>query len=218
MTGVMINGHYKFNNPVVQELRLNIEKPVEEFDSVRIAVIGDMHLGWMINRKHAKRYVDLIMSQKPNLILFVGDIIDSHIEPILDQDIKDELVRLSAPLGIYSCTGNHEYRYDAEEKIQLLNESGIVMLRDSVVLIDSAIYVVGRDDKVILDRKSTEEIISENHVDMSKPVIILNHTPDNLSEESEARADLALYGHTHHGQTFPGNRYKNATNHPVLNE
>lgn len=205
VTGVMINGHYKFNNPVVQELRLNIEKPVEEFDSVRIAVIGDMHLGWMINRKHAKRYVDLIMSQKPDLILFVGDIIDSHIEPILDQDIKDELVRLSAPLGIYSCTGNHEYRYDAEEKIQLLNESGIVMLRDSVVLIDSAIYVVGRDDKVILDRKSTEEIISENHVDMSKPVIILNHTPDNLSEESEARADLALYGHTHHGQAFPGN-------------
>src|SRR5690606_40435031 len=118
----------------------------------RNAVFGEMHLGCIINSEHDKRYVDLNMLQKPDLILFVGDIIDSHIEPILDQDIKDELVRLSAPLGINSCTGNHEYRYDAEEKIQLLNESGIVMLRDSVVLIDSAIYVVGRDDKVIIDR------------------------------------------------------------------
>lgn len=205
VSGIMTYGHYKFMNPVVQQLHVSVNKPAEGIDSVRIAVIGDLHIGWMINREHTKRIVDLIMLQKPDLILFVGDILDSHIDPILDQNIEKELERLSATLGVYSCTGNHEYRYDAEEKIELLNEAGIIMLRDSAVFIDSAFYVVGREDKVVLDRKSTKELLRDQRVDMSKPVIVLNHTPDNLSEESDAGVDIALYGHTHHGQAFPGN-------------
>lgn len=205
VSGIMAFGHYKFLNPVVQELNVSVNKPAEGIDSVRIAVIGDLHLGWMINRDHTKRFVDLIMSQEPDLILFVGDILDSHIDPILEQNMEKELERLSATLGVYSCTGNHEYRYDAEEKIKLLNDAGITMLRDSAVLIDSAFYVVGREDKVVLDRKSTKDLLKDQRVDMSKPVIVLNHTPDNLSEESDAGVDIALYGHTHHGQAFPGN-------------
>ncbi len=36
-------------------------------------------------------------------------------------------------------------------------------------------------------------------------MIVLNHTPDNLDEEMENGADIALYGHTHDGQIFPFN-------------
>ncbi|MDD2512259.1 MAG: hypothetical protein PHS71_03290 [Proteiniphilum sp.] len=82
------------------------------------------------------------MAQQADLILFVGDIFDSQIETVLRQGMDQELRRLSAPLGVYTCTGNHEYRYDSEQKIKLLNDAGI---------------------------------------------------------------DIALYGHTHHGQVFPGN-------------
>lgn len=205
VTGIMTHGRYKFLNPVVQQIHVNVNKPVEEIESVRIAVIGDLHLGWMINRSDTKRYVDLIMAQKPDLILFVGDIIDSHIDPILDQSMEKELEKLSAKLGVFSCTGNHEYRYDAEEKIQLLNETGITMLRDSAVLINGSFYVVGREDIIIENRKTIKELLIDEDVDMSKPVIVLNHTPNDLSEESDAGVDIALYGHTHHGQAFPGN-------------
>ena len=58
--------------------------------------------------------------------------------------MDEELARLYAPFGVFSCTGNHEYRYDAEEKIQLLNDVGITMLRDSAVLVDSLFYIIGR--------------------------------------------------------------------------
>ena len=205
VVGVMAHGHYKFLHPVVQQLPVTIHKQAGNMDSVRIAVVGDLHMGWMINREHTKRFVDLIMAQQPDLILFVGDIIDSQIDPILEQRMDEELARLSAPLGVFSCTGNHEYRYDAEEKIQLLNDVGIILLRDSSVFIDSAFYVVGREDKVILNRKPIGKLLAAQGVDMTKPVIVLNHTPDNLNEEVDAGADIALYGHTHHGQAFPGN-------------
>ena len=202
---IMINGHIKFLNPVVQQIPITINKSGGDLDSIRVAMIGDLHLGWMINKKHTKRFVDLIMSQNPDLILFVGDIIDSNIDPIIEQSMDEELARLYAPFGVFSCTGNHEYHYDAEEKIQLLNDVGITMLRDSAVLVDSLFYIIGREDRIVLERKSLEEILNEQGVDRSKPIIVLNHTPDNLSEEADADVDLALYGHTHHGQAFPGN-------------
>lgn len=205
VSGVMTHGHYKFLHPVVQQVPMTVHKKAGDIDSLRIAMVGDLHMGWMINRKHTKRFVDLIMAQKPDLILFVGDILDAQIEPILAERMEEELSRLSAPLGVYSCTGNHEYRYEAENKIRLLNEVGITMLRDSAVLIDSAFYVVGREDKIILNRLSTEGLFATHGVDLTKPVIVLNHTPDNLDEEVEAGADIAFYGHTHHGQAFPGN-------------
>ena len=202
---IMINGHIKFLNPQVQQIHISINKSGGNLDSIRVAMIGDLHLGWMINKEHTKRFVNLIMAQQPDLILFVGDIIDSNINPIVDQNMDEELAHLYAPFGVFSCTGNHEYRYDAEEKIQLLNDVGITMLRDSAVLVDSLFYIIGREDRIVLERKSLEEILNEQGVDRSKPIIVLNHTPDNLSEEADADVDLALYGHTHHGQAFPGN-------------
>lgn len=205
VAGIMAHGRYRFMHPTVRQLHVTVDKTAEGLDSIRVAVIGDLHLGYLIDRNHTKRFVDLIMKQHPDLILFVGDIIDAHIQPVLEQRMDEELSRLRASLGVYSCTGNHEYRYDAEEKIALLNRSGISMLRDSSVLINQSFYVIGREDKVVPSRKTLKEILRDDSVNMSKPVIVLNHTPDNLSEESDAGADIALYGHTHHGQVFPGN-------------
>jgi predicted MPP superfamily phosphohydrolase len=205
VAGIMIHGRQRFMNPVAQQLTVTVNKSAGSLDSVRIAMVGDLHLGWMIDRSHTKRYVNLIMAQQPDIILFVGDILDSHIEPILKQQLDEELKRLHAPMGVYSCTGNHEYRFESEQKIALLNNAGITVLRDSALLIDSAFYVVGREDIVIPTRKTTEELLAHQRVDRSKPVIVLNHTPDNLAEEADAGADIALYGHTHHGQAFPGN-------------
>jgi predicted MPP superfamily phosphohydrolase len=202
---IMAHGHKKFLNPVIQQIPISIDKSAGDLKSIRVAMIGDLHLGWMINREHTEKFVNLIMEQKPDLILFVGDILDSNIDPIINQKMDIELARLHAPLGVFSCTGNHEYRYDAEEKIQLLNDAGITMLRDSAILVDSLFYIIGREDRIVIDRKSLKDILSEQRVDRAKPIIVLNHTPDDLREEADAGVDIALYGHTHHGQVFPGN-------------
>ena len=37
------------------------------------------------------------------------------------------------------------------------------------------------------------------------PVIVLDHEPNELKELAAAGVDIALCGHTHDGQIFPGN-------------
>lgn len=199
-------GNYNFNHPVVEEVNIAVNKKAGNIDSLRIVIVGDVHLGYLIDKKYAKKYVNLIMAQQPDLILFVGDIIDAGINPVLQQHMEEELRQLHAPLGVYSCTGNHEYRYEAEEKIAWLNNvAGIAMLRDSAVLIDSAFYIVGREDYKAPQRKPLEQILREQRVNTSLPIIVHKHNPIDLNEEVCAGVDIALYGHTHRGQSFPGN-------------
>ncbi|HKM44436.1 MAG TPA: metallophosphoesterase [Dysgonamonadaceae bacterium] len=206
IASIMYMGSYRFRNPTVTELEININKEARGRSSLKIVAVSDVHLGYLINKKYATRYVELINEQNPDIILFVGDIIDAEMAPIIEQNMQEDFLKLSAPLGIYSCTGNHEYRYEADYKTTWLNDNaGIKMLRDSAVLIDSSFYVVGREDWIIPTRKELKTILTEQNVNSSLPIIILNHTPDNLDEEVENGADIALYGHTHDGQVFPFN-------------
>ncbi len=202
--GLLSYGKYKFENPSVNQLQLDINKRANKYDSLRVVVAADFHLGYTINHKDAQRMVDLIMAQQADIILLVGDIIDSSIEPLIKENVGDILKQLDAPLGVFSCVGNHEYRDEAEDKIHFLNQVGITMLRDSVALVDSSFYVLGREDWIVENRLTTEEIVVNHNVDTSLPLIMLNHSPYDLSEDSDAKMDVALYGHTHHGQVFPG--------------
>lgn len=202
---ILSYGRFEFKNPSVNNININIDKNGNKYDSLRVLVVGDMHLGYTINYNDANRMVNLIMDQKADLILMIGDIIDSSLEPLLEQNVGNILKRLHAPLGVYSCPGNHEYRLEAEEKIKFLNDAGITILRDTAIMVDSSFYIIGREDWVMDSRLSTKQILQDNNVDMSKPVFLLNHSPYDLSEDTNAKVDIALFGHTHHGQSFPGN-------------
>jgi predicted MPP superfamily phosphohydrolase len=203
---VLWRGNMKFNNPVVEHYEIHIAKSANDIDSLRIAMIGDTHFGYLINKGFAHQYVSLIMAQKPDLILFTGDMIDAELTPFMMANIGEILAELHAPLGVFACTGNHEYRYDAEVKIQWLNDVGITVLRDSAVLINNAFYIIGREDvEAPFERKTLQEIITQQQIDTSKPMIVLNHNPLFMDEEIATNVDLLLSGHTHRGQFFPGN-------------
>jgi len=207
VVGVMIQGNYRFRNPVVTEMNLAVEKHSPNIKNLRIVVATDIHAGYLINKAMIGRYVDKIMEQKPDLILLVGDIIDYDIRSIYEQHMETEFRRLKAPYGAYVTTGNHEYiQIDPvkDEKILWLDQkSGLTLLRDSTVLIDNSFYLVGREDDHAENRKSLPEIMQG--VDKDLPVIVMNHEPHFLDEEVDAGADIALYGHTHNGQFFPNN-------------
>lgn len=202
--GAMAYGNYRFDHPVVNELDLEINKKVEGLDSLRVVMVSDVHVGTMIDKDQLRMYVDKIMEQKPDVIVMVGDIIDYDLPPLIEQRMDEEFRRLKAPYGVYASTGNHEYRLNAEEKIAWLNEkAGLTVLRDSAVKIADSFYLVGREDDECPNRKELSRILTA--VDKSLPVIVLNHEPKFLKEESDENVDVALYGHTHNGQLFPYN-------------
>lgn len=202
---ILMWGKYRFYHPSIVNYDITVHKKSAKIKSLKIVMAGDIHLGFLIDNRHAKRYVNLINSQKPDLILLVGDIIDATYSPIINRHMEEEMKNLRAPYGIYGCTGNHEYRYEREEKIRWLNHKAkIKMLRDSVALIDSSFYIIGREDRSFPNRKPYEEVMKKYAVDQRKPIIVLDHNPMSLDENARFGTDLALYGHTHDGQFFPG--------------
>lgn len=206
--GVMLYGSYRFNNPVITNIDLTIHKTSPEVKKLKIVMVSDVHVGYLIDRDILSMYVDKIMEQKPDLILIAGDIIDYNMEPVREQRMEEEFKRLKAPYGVFASTGNHDFiqleEEDKDEKLKwLANESGLTLLRDSVVLVANSFYIVGRDDDKNKERKSIAEIVKDVNTDY--PLIVMNHEPHRLDEEVEAGADIAVYGHTHNGQIFPNN-------------
>jgi predicted MPP superfamily phosphohydrolase len=132
---------------------------------------------------------------------------------VIRGDLGASLEQLSAPLGVYGITGNHEYIGGAEEAVRYLEEHGIKMIRDSIIMIQDELYIVGREDRDRprfggQGRKSVQHLMKQ--VDLKKPVILLDHQPFELDEKEQAGADLTLSGHTHHGQIWPLNYITNA--------
>jgi predicted MPP superfamily phosphohydrolase len=197
---ILILGRYNFANIKIEKLDVNINKKAK-IETLKIVAASDLHLGYSINKKHLKRIVDLINSRKPDIVLLVGDIADNHSQPLIKQNMKEEFLQLQAPLGVYGVIGNHECYGDMENTVDYLKSSGIIMLQDSLVLLDNDIYIAGRNDRTIKNRKKLDKLLE--NIDREKPVILLDHQPFNLAQAQENGIDLQLSGHTHGGQIFP---------------
>lgn len=199
----MIIGNYKFNHPVITELDISIEEPSQN-KVVNIVAASDIHLGSSIDKKRLRKYVDLINAQNPDIILLAGDITDRSISRVMEQNMKEELQALRAPLGVYAISGNHEFYSGKPHEIEgYLKASGINVLFDNVSLVDSSFYIVGRDDRTNRRRKPLSELVSG--LDKKYPMILMDHQPYHLEDAQKNDIDLQISGHTHNGQFFPGN-------------
>jgi predicted MPP superfamily phosphohydrolase len=193
-------GQYNFKNIKIEKLDININKKAN-VETLKIVVASDLHLGYSVNKNHLIKIVDLINSLKPDIILLAGDIIDSNSKPVREQNMRNEFLQLQAPLGVYGIIGNHECYGDMTNSVNYLKSAEIIMLQDSLVLLDNDIYIVGRNDRTIKNRKKLNELLQ--NIDKQKPVILLDHQPFNLNQAQENGVDLQLSGHTHGGQIFP---------------
>ena len=199
---VMVIGNYKFNHPEVVKLDISVEKNKSGKD-IKIVAVSDIHLGISIDKSRLKKYVALINSQQPDIVLIAGDLSDRGVKPLIDQKMNEELSAIKAPLGVFAITGNHDfYAETLHAATDYFKLSGISVLQDSAFLVNNDFYIVGRDDKTNHKRKSLNEIMS--NIDKTKPVILLDHQPFHLEEAEQNNVDLQISGHTHNGQFFPG--------------
>ncbi|MFA6819215.1 MAG: metallophosphoesterase [Bacteroidaceae bacterium] len=201
ITGIFIYGNIHYHHPVRVPLHIKLQKPLPH--PLKIVAISDLHLGYTIGSEEAAQWVKQINNEKPDIILIAGDIADYSIRPLLHDSIACVLNKLRAPLGIYACMGNHDYIANANRTIPFIKSTGIHLLRDEAILVDSAIYIVGRDDRSNPHRKPIKEILKG--LNTNKPLILLDHQPYHLEEAANAGVDFQFSGHTHRGQVFPIN-------------
>ena len=220
VAAVLIGGYINYINPKVRhlEISLSARSATEERQEIlhkverplRIVAISDVHLGYGTGKWLTKRYIDLINRQKPHVVLIAGDLIDNSTKPVAHQQLHLELNRLEASMGIYMVPGNHEYISGIEACKQLLAETSVKILQDSIVNIPypancqhHTIKIIGRDDRYNRNRKSLEELLVQT--DKTGYTIVLDHQPYNLAQTDSLGIDIQISGHTHRGQIWPLN-------------
>ncbi|WP_378956565.1 metallophosphoesterase [Pelosinus sp. sgz500959] len=202
-------GTWNARHPLTQNYEITIPKPAGSLETLQVVMVSDIHLGNIITNKRLTKLINRINQLEPDLVLFTGDIIDSNVDVLQNQNMIDNFARLKPKFGTYGILGNHEY-FDKKTDlaIQYLEQGHVHMLRDQSTRVADAFYLVGRDD---LSKKRYTGIEREElstvmtGTDHALPIILLDHQPHNLQDGIEQGVDLQLSGHTHLGQLFPNN-------------
>ena len=205
---VVIAGHINALNPRVKRLDIHIDKKAGQLKSLHIAAASDIHMGTLVGPRRTAKLVRMLNECHPDVILLAGDIVDEDLGPVIHNDLGRSLLKLQAPMGIYAITGNHEYIGGAEAAVKYLQSHGITMLRDTAIKLQESFYLAGRNDRDSRrfsgkERKGLDKVLEG--VDLSLPVIMMDHQPFNLQQVTDAGVDFQLSGHTHHGQMWPFN-------------
>ena len=211
----------------VSSYDVQINKTIPKGNSMKIVLLADTHFGYNSGILHAKELVRKINKQKPDLVCIAGDIFDNEYDAIRDPErIEKVLRRIKSTYGVYACWGNHDlneeilagftFKHKGDDLSDIkdprmkkfLEDSNIHILEDESVLINDSFYVIGRKDASLTEKiHETRKVPAQltEGLDRDTPIIMIDHQPKELQELADAGIDLDLCGHTHDGQTFPGN-------------
>ena len=88
MFGLFLYGNLHYQNKYRETLTLTTDKPMAK--SLKLVMMSDLHIGYHNPRKELHRWVDIINSEQPDLVLIAGDIIDMSMRPLLEEKMHDK--------------------------------------------------------------------------------------------------------------------------------
>ena len=202
---------------------INVSKSVEGMDSMKVALVADLHLGYNVGNKKMQQRVDQINDMDADLVVIAGDIFDNNYDALDDPDGLIEILRgVKSRLGTYVVYGNHDVKetliggfsitsrtlaFRDSRMDEFLEKCGFKVLTDDVVTLDNGnIYLIGRLDSEKAGDGTSDRMSINNltaNLDKNKPILLLEHEPTNLSGVADCGVDVMLCGHTHAGQFFP---------------
>jgi predicted MPP superfamily phosphohydrolase len=100
----MKSGLYDYH---VKRHKLYLPNLPKAFDGLRLAQISDIHSGSFYNKKAVLGGVEMLMREKADLVFFTGDLVNIYAGEM--GTYQDIFSKVKAPLGVYSCLGNHDY-------------------------------------------------------------------------------------------------------------
>jgi predicted MPP superfamily phosphohydrolase len=168
-------------------------------DGLRIGLLTDIHHSAMVPASDVARAVDLVMAERPDLVVLGGDYVTDG-DRAFTEPVAELLARLQAPHGVFAILGNHD---DERAVPEALRRHGVEVLKDARTQLDIAgtpLELVG----VRFWTRGTSEIGPILKGARGTP-LLLAHDPRRLAEASALKIPAVLSGHTHGGQVvFPG--------------
>ena len=198
---------------VRQEEFVSKELP-KSFDGYRIVQFTDAHVG-SIPKSLLKKAVDSINAQKPDMIIFTGDL--QNIQPDELDAAMPILSQLKAKDGVLSILGNHDYSFylNADFATSALNEAKMKQKQHDMgwrLLLNENVNVKRNGEKIFFagmenESKKPEQTRSDLQKTMAGIpkdafVVMLQHDPTAWRRTilPKTEAQLTLSGHTHGGQ------------------
>ncbi|MCI0523051.1 MAG: metallophosphoesterase, partial [Bacteroidales bacterium] len=170
--------------PVLKRYDLTVGKSFSNgAGSMHIVAVSDIHLGSIIRKRSMRHLSEMISNEKPDLVLFLGDIIDGSIGPVLRGDLLSHLKLPYLPEGNYAITGNHEYIGDLRKTLPYIESKGIRVLKDEVVSLGNGVQLIGRLDRSAIQgsgngRASLDSLL--NMTDKTRPEIVVINLRSSL--------------------------------------
>jgi predicted MPP superfamily phosphohydrolase len=227
-TAVYSSFLYGFTNKYnykVRRVQLAFDNLPESFKGLKIIQISDIHSGSLANRRAVARGVDMILAEKPDLILFTGDLVNDEAGEM--EQYQSVFNRLQAPMGVYSTLGNHDYgdymwwetlelkKANLDRVKQIEREMGWQLLTNEHVVLEKGgeqIALIGVENWSAKARfpKYGRMDLAYAGTEKYPFKILMSHDPSHWDAEIRPHypdIDLMLAGHTHgmqYGVEIPG--------------
>ncbi len=219
---------YGFTNKYryrVRRVRLAFDNLPVSFKGLKIVQLSDIHSGSLTNPAAVRRGVDLALAEKPDIILFTGDLVNNiALEVGAYQAIFG---CLDAPMGVYSTLGNHDYgdyswwenaeakKANLDHLMRIQKEMGWRLLMNEHVVLERGgdqIALIGVENWSAKARFPKYGKLDEAYAGAEKyPFkILMSHDPSHWDAQVRKEypdIDLMLSGHTHgmqFGLELPG--------------
>lgn len=211
---VVYGSTFGFRKLVVRHVVYKSADLPDAFNGYKIVQFSDAHVGTYGsgNQDLLARFVDSINAQKPDLILFTGDL--QNMEPRELYPVMPVLGSLKAGDGVFSVLGNHDYSdyIKADETVKVANERELIsnerQLGWTLLLNENRAIRRGNDSIVIAGMENDGRPPFPQKGDLKKTlagvdssafVIMLEHDPTAWRRKilPESNAQLTLSGHTH---------------------
>lgn len=170
----------------------------------KIVLISDLHLGVFVGVNHVRKMVDKINGLNPDIVVIAGDIFNGDNGLLEDsgqlKEISKQFRRIHSKEGVYAVVGNHDPKANNKAFKSFLSNAKIKLLNNDTKIL-SEINLIGRADDAHNIRTDMTDILLK--ADPDKPVVVLDHKPENILDAEKHDIDLVLCGHTHKGQFFP---------------
>jgi predicted MPP superfamily phosphohydrolase len=192
-------------NYQIRRVSIPIANLPAALEGLQIVQLSDIHMSGYMTRTDLRRAIDMANDLGAELAVVTGDFITVAADPLAD--CVAEIRRLSAPLGVWGCNGNHEIYARAEDSAQeFFAQAGMTLLRQQ----NAQLTFRGAQFNLIGVDYQRERGPNGQRVQMlpylaplvrrDMPNILLSHNPNTFNRAAELGIELSLAGHTHGGQ------------------